>query len=152
MPEVKLAAIEFSKEQRDLGLPAIHFYILSEQARDGIEFNGTEDVWTDSVWFSYGQEPLRTTPIIRAKKKCSPLIEKRGRFALAQFLSGHVVAMIYPPESEILKTKKEAYVVAAWSNPNMVMSTKIKKLLLLTAETNLYCGCEIFPNHEASEF
>jgi len=146
VPKARIAANEFATEQLVLGHPKIHFSVLSEQARGGIDFKGEENIWTDSICFSYGQELLRATPIIRVTEKYPTLIEERARFVMAQFLSGHVVAMIYPPESEILKCKKAAYVVAAWSDPNMIMGAKIKKLLRLTTETNFYCASDTFPN------
>jgi hypothetical protein len=146
LPTAKLAAKSFFLEMDELKLDRPHLSVLSEDANAGYFDKQEEEIWTDSVSFTFGARPIPAKAVVPVKGRVRTLVEERACLVLSQSLSGSVVALIYPPSSEAAKPIKPFYMAACWNNPNEASKEAIVKLLRLTTEADYYCGAANYPN------
>lgn len=121
--------------------------LLGSEARKGLYSEQKSEIWGDSISITLGQRPIPVTAVVPAKGKAHSLLsETRAALVFSQSVSGSVVAMIYPPSSDVARPKKDAYLVDFWADPSDVTKKQIKKLFRLFVEVDLFCGAAVYPN------
>jgi hypothetical protein len=88
--------------------------------------------------------------VVPVKGRFRPLSESQASLAISQHVSGYVIAMIYPPSSDLAMPLKPFYVVDSWQNPGTVQPRQIRKLLGIMMEVDIFCGAEIYPNKKGT--
>lgn len=146
VPTAKSAHQNFCSQLEGLDLPAPRISVVSEDVRAGYFAEQNEELWTDSVSFSFGCRAVPGKPVIPVKGRFRVLSEEQACLVLSQSLSGSVVALLYPPSSDVAKPLKPFYIVDFWNNPHEANQGRIVKLLKLTLETDYYCGAANYPN------
>jgi hypothetical protein len=145
IPRVKKAITESGKLFHDYGVPEPHLSVLSENwlsLRETTE----KEYWTDSISINFGYLPLRIEPIVPVKNRTRVVSEKQSSLVFSQSISGEVIALIYPPNSEFLETEKKCYVFDRWGDPHDITIKDIINILEFTLEINTYTQSLVFPN------
>jgi hypothetical protein len=142
---------ECAKELRDLGFSEPYVSVLGHDARKGIYDHQKSEIWGDSISVNLGQRPIPVRAVVPVKGRMSVLSESRASLVFSQSVSGSVIAMIYPPSSEVAKPRKACYMVDLWMNPSDVTKKQIKKIFRLFVETDLFCGAAVYPNSAGSK-
>jgi hypothetical protein len=151
LPLVKTSVQEFSSELKKLNLKEPYLSVLSEDVRKGYFDHQESEIWGDSITVSLGCRPIPARAVAPVKGRSKVLSEDQASLVISQSVSGSVVALIYPPSSEVAKPLKPYYMVDFWSNPGEIRSVHIKNLLQLMSETDMFCGAAIYPNKRGTK-
>ncbi len=128
----------------DLKAPIVS--VVSENVARGMYQAQTEEIWGDSVQIDLGSEPVPREAVVPVKGRSKVIAEKRATAVISQGISGHIVAFLYPPSSDVSKPDKAAYLVRVWQSPQKLKKRHITKLLMLMYKVDLFCRTEAFPN------
>lgn len=146
LPLAKKEVYEFCAELRKIGMAEPHLSVLSEEVGKGHFDNQQCEIWGDSVTVSLGYRPIPAIATAPVKGRLTALREEQTSLVISQSVSGSVLALIYPPSSDVARPIKPYYMVNSWSNPREIRSSHINKLLRLMSETDIFCGAAIYPN------
>lgn len=105
---------------------------LKDDIDKGI-ISSEETYYGDSVSIRFGNIPIPFKPLGKQKM----LVEKGASLVFSHAMNGSVIALIYPPESNISTAERKFYVVGAWQDPLDLTSHKIRKILLLFLNAQL---------------
>lgn len=151
LPLVKTSVQKFSSELKKLNLKEPYLSVLSEDVRKGYFDHQESEIWGDSITISFGCRPIPARAVAPVKGRSKVLSEDQASLVISQSVSGSVVALIYPPSSEVAKPLKPYYMVDFWCNPGEIRSVHIQNLLQLMNETNMFCGAAIYPNKRGTK-
>lgn len=129
----------------DYGIATPYIHVISENFLEHYE-NQMDEVWTDSVTLNFGNDAIRSSPVIPVKNRKRILVQNNAGLVISQSISGDVIAFLYPPSSELSRPNKNAYMVGRWGDPLMINPNSIRKLIELTMKTNAYNQTMLFPN------
>lgn len=148
VPLVQRVESEFSDELKMAGLKTPHLSLLSKDVRSGMYEEQKEELWGDSITISFGCRPVPGIPVVRVKTRTRVLSEDQSTLVFSQSVSGSVVALIYPPSSDVAKPLKPYYMVRHWRNPGEVNERDVRHLLKLATKVDVFCGSYVYPNRE----
>jgi hypothetical protein len=151
LPLVKNTVQEFSLELKKQNLQEPYLSVLSEDVRRGYFDHQKSEIWGDSITVSFGSRPIPARAVAPVKGRSKILSEDQASLVISQSVSGSVVALIYPPSSEVAKPLKPYYMVDFWSNPREICPMHINSLLQLMNETDMFCGAAIYPNNRGTK-
>lgn len=137
---------ECAKELGASGFGNINISVLGCDSRRGGYEDQKSEIWGDSISVILGRRIIPVGAVVPVRGRTSVLSESRASLVFSQSVSGSVVAMIYPPSSDVARSKKDFYVVDFWVNPSGVTKKQIKKIFRLFVETDLFCGAAVYPN------
>ncbi|MBK6999303.1 MAG: hypothetical protein IPH35_04820 [Rhodoferax sp.] len=146
LPIIEAEVQSFSSQQRTQHLKEPHMSVLSQDVARGYFDNQKSEIWGDSITISLGRRPIPAIAVAPVKGSIKILSEEQPSLVFSQFVSGSVIALLYPPSSEVAKPLKPYYVVDSWANPASVRPKRIKQLLALMNEADLFCGAATYPN------
>ena len=150
VPVVVAEIQNFLSDLKPLGLKNPYWSIVRDDANKGYYDNQKSEIWTDSITISLGFRPIRVNAVVPVKGRFRTLSESQASLAISQHVSGYVIAMIYPPSSDLAMPLKPFYVVDSWQNPGTVQPRQIRKLLGIMMEVDIFCGAEIYPNKKGT--
>lgn len=155
LPLIKVVVAEYSDTQRKFGpkelhLSEFHLSIASEDAQKGLFVNQQSEIWGDSIEASLGSRPIPARAVVPVNGRIKTLTEVQASLVFSQAVSGNVIALIYPPSSDVAMAKKPYFVVDMWKNPREIRPLHIRNLLRLTQEIDIYCSAAIFPNKKGA--
>lgn len=151
IPLAKETLADFCAELKTQGLPGPHVSILSDDVLKGRFENQEKEIWGDSISIRLGFRPIPVSATAPVKGSLKLLKEEQASLVFSQSVSGGVIALIYPPSSEVAEPLKPYFMVDYWSNPRKIHSSHIKKLLHLMYETDIFCGAAIYPNSRGTK-
>jgi len=145
IPAVKKAVEDGADIYEEYGAIKPYIHIISEEWLEYRESTENE-IWSDSITINFGSRPLPVRPVVPHKSRLKTLAEKQASMVISQSIAGDVVALIYPPKSDLLSSNKEYYVLERWSNPTEITAKSIEKLIKFTLEINSFTQTLVFPN------
>jgi hypothetical protein len=145
IPVVKEAVEDGTDIYEEYGAIKPYIHIISEEWLEHRESTENE-IWSDSIAIKFGRRPLPVRPVVPHKSRSKILSEDQVSMVISQSVAGDVVALIYPPKSDLLSSNKECYVFERWSNPADITTNSIKKLIKFSLEVNNFTQTLVFPN------
>jgi hypothetical protein len=140
----------FQKELADGGVAtSMYWSSLRRDYERGHHRDVEREVWVDSICLSFGGRVLPGCPVVPVKGRLSALAEAGSVLVLSQTYSGHVLAIIYPPWSEVCSSERSFYMVDAWSDPRHITRRKLTKLFQMALEADTYCSAGISPSRRS---
>jgi hypothetical protein len=152
LPIVEAEVREFSSQRRMQNLNEPHLSVLSQDVASGYFDEQKYEIWGDSISIGLGVRPIPVRAVAPVKGSIKVLIEQQPSLIFSQFVSGSVIALLYPPSSEVAKPLKTYYIADAWANPVDVRPKHVSQLLALLNEVDLFCGASIYPNPRGQRF
>lgn len=137
---------ECANELRASGVGEPYISVLGQDSRRGLYDNQGSEIWGDSISVSLGRRPIPVSAVVPVNRRTSVLSESRASLVFSQSVSGSVIAVIYPPSSDVARSKKDFYMVDFWANPSDVTKKQIKQIFQLFIETDCFCGAAVYPN------
>lgn len=145
IPVVKKSVEDGTDLYEEYGAIKPYIRIISEEWLE--HRNSTEnEIWSDSITIDFGRRPLQVKPVVPHKYRLKALVEEQASLVISQSIAGDVVAVIYPPYSELLSANKKYYVFERWSDPTDITVNSINKLIKFTLEINNFTQTLVFPN------
>lgn len=151
LPLAKTTTQEFSLSLKKLGLKEPYLSILSEDVRNGYFDHQQSEIWGDSISVSFGSSAIPARAVAPVKGRLKMLTEERASLVISQSVSGSVVALIYPPSSDVAKPLKPYFMVDFWNNPRKIRSAHIRNLLYLMNEIDIFCSASICPSNRGTK-
>lgn len=96
------------------------------------------DIWSDSVILRFGQRPVAHERFSGKQQHNSALLELPASLVISQSIHGDVVALLYPPKTDVSGTEKDCYIVKRWTNPSKIKVTQLVKLIEMTVRANVF--------------
>ncbi len=146
LPLAKAAVQEFSSIVETYGLQRPYISVLSDDVARGYFGGQTDEIWADSILVSFGNRAIPLQAVVPVKGRTRIVAEEQASLVFSQLASGNVLALIYPPTSELVQPLKPYYMVNCWRDPRDVSHSQIMELLSLMAEVDMFCGSITFPN------
>jgi hypothetical protein len=123
-----------------------HWSHLRENEKMGLYPDQENEVWTDRVDISFGVRALPLEAIVRVKNRNRTLSEVEASIAFTQLPNGEVMALLYPPTSEVGRPLQAWYAIGSWRDPWMIQKPELLKCFELLLEAKTFLGSTTYPN------
>ena len=102
---------------------------------------GSEEIWGDSITISFGARPIPIRAVIPVKGRLRVLSEVQAALVISQIAStGAVIALLYPPKSEISRPEKPYFVARYFRDPRDIRRKNVMSLLNETLHLDCRCA------------